>query len=96
MLNIVATATTAATIISKTTNSAMKSAANIATGRAATTTHAAATATTTGWSSGINGLLNNIFLNTDVTGLFPGEEHERSETLCATEYLTRLLDKACR
>ena len=91
MLNIVATATTAATIISKTTNSAMKSAANIATGRAATTT-----AATTGWPSGINGFLSNMFLDPKVTGLVPGEEHERSEALCATEYLTRLLDKACR
>ena len=75
MLKIFATATTAATIITTTTttNSAIKSAANIATGRAATTT--AATATTTGWPSGINGLLNNMFLNPEDPGSIPGEEH---------------------
>ena len=40
-----------------------------------TTTAAATTTTTTGWPSGINGRLNNLFLDPEDPGLIPGKEH---------------------
>ena len=40
-----------------------------------TTVTTSATITTTGWPSGINGRLNNMFLDPEDPGSIPGEEH---------------------
>ena len=46
------------------------------TATATTTTTTTTTATTaTGWPSGINGRLNNMFLDPEDPGSIPGEEH---------------------
>ena len=64
-------ATFAATTIASTTAAATTT----ATTGAGTTIASTTTATTTGWPSGINGRLNNMFLDPEDSGSIPGEKH---------------------